>query len=135
MPSNYSTKVSIALSCLASFLPVLPGYAALPDQETQDFVTSRYHMLLQPGGRGGCSYYANPETLRVDGSDRYLTVLFTGGPMDGTICNGFFEFQVLSVDCNTNQVSYSTRLASPANWVENWHNNPTVANTVCAMTP
>lgn len=131
---NHSSKLSIILSCLASFLPILPGHAALPDQETYDLITSRYHLSLEQT-RGGCGYYANPSTLTVNGSQRALTVLHMRGDPGGSACNGIFEFLILSVDCNTNQVSYSDRLASPANWVENWHNNPEVASTVCAMTP
>jgi hypothetical protein len=77
------------------------------------FSYNSIHLLLQPGGRGDCSYYANPETLRVNGSERFLSVLHTGSPMDCTVCNGIFEFKVLSVKCDTNEVSYSDQLLHP----------------------
>jgi hypothetical protein len=135
MTFNCSKTLSALLSITVCTLSALPSCAALPDTETHNLVTARYHLLLQPGGRGNCSYYANPETLRVNGSERFLSVLHTGSPMDGTVCNGIFEFKVLSVRCDANEVSYSDRIASPANWIENWHSNPNVASRVCAMTP
>lgn len=110
------------------------SYAALPDQETYDFVISRYSLLLEET-RSGCGYYANPNTLSINGSERAVSVLLVQGPSGGSACNGVFEFQVLQVRCQTKEVSYSERLASPANWTESWYANPNVAQQICSITP
>jgi hypothetical protein len=108
--------------------------AALPDQETYDFVTSKYTLLLEQT-RGGCGYYANPNTLSITGNERTVSILMMRGQPGGTACNGVFEFQVLSVRCQTGEVSYSEQLASPANWQEDWHSNAEVAQQICSLAP
>lgn len=107
-----------------------PAQAALPDDESYEFVTSRYNVLLEQR-RNGCAYYANPRTLVSQGNDRRLSVLLIQN--NGSLCNGTFEFQVLSVRCQSREVSYSVRIGSPANWVENWQQIPAVADPVCSM--
>lgn len=128
--------VSIALGGCGLMLGLLsqPVQAALPDQDTYDFVMRRYDTLLTET-RSGCGYYANLSTLVVEAETRSLSVLMTLGPSGGTACNGVFEFQVLSVRCDSQEISYSQRLASPANWQESWQQNPQVAELICAIEP
>lgn len=120
------TGITFALSCSQLC------YAALPDQETYDFVRTKYSLLLEET-RSGCGYYANPATLTINGDERTLLVLLTRGQTGGSMCNGVFEFQVLSVRCATGETSYSERIASPANYEERWYQNTDVAGQVCAI--
>ena len=125
---------------LFSFLFIIGGaffkksIAALPDQETYDFVTSKYDLLLEQT-RDGCGYYANPDTIAINSDERSVVILMTRGQPGGTACNGVFKFLILSVRCQTEEVSYSERLASPANWQENWHSNAEVAQQICSFIP
>lgn len=123
----------LALGLGCSLLSNL-SHAALPDPETVEFIRERYSLIIDTQ-RSGCSYYANPETLGVQGRNRSISVLLMRGPSGGTMCNGVFKFQVLSVQCNSNHVSYSDRIGSPANDEENWVHNPEVARTICSLTP
>src|SRR6478672_6158163 len=93
-----------------------PAHAALPDQETYDFVTERYSLLLE-NTRGGCSNYANPATLSQESDNSPLlsvSVLQMRGEVGGSMCNGVFEFQELSVNCQTGEVMYRNLIGSPA---------------------
>jgi hypothetical protein len=108
------------------------SHAALPDQETYDFVTRRYNLLLEET-RSGCGYYANPSTLSVTGDERALSVLLMRGPSGGSSCNGLFQFQRLQVRCSTEEVSYSEQIGSPANWEISWYQNNQVAQQICSL--
>lgn len=119
-------------SLTLSGLGATPSNAALPDQETYDFVIRRYNLLLEET-RSGCGYYANPNTLSVTGDERALSVLLMRGPSGGSACNGLFQFQVLQVRCPTEEVSYSEQIGSPANWEASWSQNTQVAQQVCSL--
>ena len=131
MKQTLTLVTAIALS-LASTVPVR---AALPDQETYDFVTERYSLLLEDT-RGGCSNYANPATLSQESDNSPLvsvTVLQTRGESGGSMCNGVFEFKQLSVNCQTAEVIYRDLIGSPANWTERPYQNGELANKVCSL--
>jgi hypothetical protein len=129
MQKNWISWSSIGGVALGLAL-VVPSYAALPDQETFEFVTRRYTLLLEED-RGGCGYYANLDTLTQNGTARTVSVLRMRGESGGSLCNGIFEFKVLSVDCAQGEVSYSDRIGSPATWEEHWHSNLDVAQMIC----
>ena len=119
---------------VAVMVPInLPSQAALPDQETYNFVRHKYNLLLQIS-RGGCSYYANPQTLSVQGNIRVMSVLLTRGDGGGgSACNGIFEFLRLTVRCQSQEISYSDAIGSPANIGEEWQQNLEVANRICSL--
>jgi hypothetical protein len=131
MKQTLTLLSAIALS-LAS---TVPAQAALPDQETYDFVTERYTLLLE-NTRGGCSNYANPATLSQASDNSALlsvTVLQMRGDPGGSLCNGVFEFQRLSVNCQTAEVMYRKLIGSPATWNEQPYQNEDLANKVCSL--
>ena len=118
-----------------SLATTVPARAALPDQETYDFVTERYSLLLE-NTRGGCSNYANPDTLSQASDNSPLlsvNVLQTRGEVGGSMCNGVFEFKELSVNCQTAEVMYRDLIGSPANWTEQPYQNEDLANKVCSL--
>lgn len=119
---------------MAVMIPInLQSQAALPDQETYNFVRHKYNLLLQIS-RGGCSYYANPQTLSVQGNTRVISVLLTRGDVGGgSACNGIFEFLRLTVRCQSQEISYSDAIGSPANMGEEWQQNLEVANRICSL--
>lgn len=122
---------AIALTCGIT----LPSLAALPDQETYEFVSQRYHVSLE-NTRGGCTYYANPDTLVHDAQNpamQSLTVLLTRGEGGGSMCNGVFEFKNLTVNCQTAEVVYSDRIGSPASWNDQPYVDSNLASQVCAL--
>jgi hypothetical protein len=125
-----ASPIAVAIAALSC----LPVRAALPSEDVYNSATSQYTLLLHQS-RDGCGYYANPKTLSVNGNQRYLSVLLTRGDPGGSACNGVFEFQVLSVNCQAQQVSYSNRIHSPADWVEEWHPDRDVADKVCSILP
>ncbi|MEB3277412.1 MAG: hypothetical protein VKK42_00630 [Lyngbya sp.] len=122
--------------CLIGFLGyAFPSLAAFPDAETVEFVTRKYNVLLE-NTRSGCGYYANPNTLTVssqNSSVRELSVLLKPGEISGSMCNGVFEFWVLTVNCQTSEISYSERMGSPANWTQNFYKNLEVSQKVCGL--
>lgn len=114
-------------------LQIIPSQAALPDQETYNFARQKYNLLVQIS-RGGCSYYANPQTLSIEGNTRILSVLLTRGETGGgSSCNGIFEFLRLTVRCQSQEISYSEAIGSPANIVEEWQLNEEVTNRICSL--
>ncbi|MDX2215806.1 MAG: hypothetical protein SFY66_21260 [Oculatellaceae cyanobacterium bins.114] len=124
----------MAIAGILGYMGSLPSsYAALPDEETYNFVISRYSLLIQDDT--DCRYYANPSTLVINGDERRIVVLFTRGDRGGSLCNGIFEFQMLRVNCRLGEIVYSPQLDSPANWVhqEQRSINYTVANQICAL--
>jgi hypothetical protein len=125
------TALVVIVSCLPLGFTALPTQAALPDNETYELVMNRYNILIDAYTE--CSYYLNPATLSVNGNERAVTVLFTRGELGGSECNGIFEFQVLTVRCNTQEVSFSDQIASPANWTEDWYREPQIAQQICTL--
>lgn len=122
---------AIALTCGMT----LPALAALPDQETYEFVSQRYNLPIE-NTRGGCTYYANPDTLyqnRNNPAIRGLSVLLMRGEQGGSMCNGVFEFKDLTVNCQTEEVVYSDRIGSPATWNDQPYVNSGLASEVCAL--
>ncbi|HEY9858284.1 MAG TPA: hypothetical protein V6D16_02180 [Candidatus Obscuribacterales bacterium] len=131
MKQTLSLVTAIALSLATT----VPARAALPDQETYDFVTERYTLMLEDT-RGGCSNYANPATLSQASDNSPLlsvTVLQTRGENGGSMCNGVFEFKQLSVNCQTAEVTYRDLTGSPASWNEQPYQNEDLANKVCSL--
>lgn len=118
----------------ALMLPVnLPSPAALPDQETYNFVRKRYNFLIEMS-RGGCSYYANPQTLSIQENTRIISVLLTRSDVGGgSACNGIFHFLRLTVRCQNREISYSDAIGSRANQVEEWQPNLEVTNRICSL--
>lgn len=125
-------QIATFLGIAAVFLPFSSAFAALPDAETYNFVTSRYFLLLDER-RSGCGFFANPDTLAVDDENRSLLVLQMRSPNGGSACNGVFDFHTLQVRCESQEVSYSSQIGSPATWDESWMVSPTVAEQVCAL--
>lgn len=135
MTRNLVRKIAVSLTVISGVLlstsSSLVSYAALPDEATYNFALSRYNLLVEDDL--DCSYYANPNTLSINGNERSLLVLFTRSDPGGTICDGVFEFQVLRVKCNTGELLYSAQIASPSNWEEERHVNRQAANQICSL--
>nr|WP_290226502.1 hypothetical protein [Trichocoleus desertorum] len=131
MKQTLTLVTAIALSLATT----VPARAALPDQETYDFVTEHYSLLLEDT-RGGCSNYANPGTLSQASDNSPLVsvnVLQMQGEVGGSMCNGVFEFKELNVNCQTAEVMYRDLIGSPANWTEQPYQNEGLANKVCSL--
>lgn len=131
MKQTLTLLAAIALS----LAPTISVRAALPDQETYNFVTERYNLFLEDT-RGGCSNYANPTTLAQNSTNPNLLsvrVLQTRGERGGSLCNGVFEFKQLSVNCQTSAVIYSDLIGSPATWAEKPYQNEELAAKVCSL--
>lgn len=128
---NIQRTTLVAIISSLPLFTVLPIQAALPDNETYELVMSRYNILIEADTE--CSYYLNPSTLFISGNERAVSVLFTRGELGGSACNGVFEFQVLIVRCNTQEVSFSSQIASPANWTEDWYREPQIAQQICTL--
>ena len=128
---------NIGFLCLITGISIsligIKSYATLPDQETYNFVSKQYNLLIHTS-RDGCSYYANPQTLKGDNNNRMISVLLTRGDISGgSGCNGVFQFLRLQVRCQTQEISYSEDISSPANFTENWQSNLGVANRICSL--
>lgn len=129
--------IQICLCCSGQILILVSaeqGNAILPDQEIYEFMMSKYNILLGETWSEH-SYYANLNTLSMNGDQRTVSVLLARGQPGGTACNGVFEFQVLSVHCPTQDVSDSEQIASPVNWQEPWYQNAEVAQQICSLPP
>lgn len=125
----------LSLCFLVFFGYAFPTQAAFPDAETVKFVTRKYNLFLE-NTRSGCGYYTNPNTLTRSSENpslRELSVLLMRGETGGTMCNGVFEFWVLTVNCQTSEISYSERIGSPATWTQNFYKNFEVSQKVCAL--
>ncbi|MGE5660167.1 MAG: hypothetical protein ACM37W_26555 [Actinomycetota bacterium] len=112
----------------------LPSVAGTPDRETWEYITHRYHLLLEET-RDSCGYYANPNTLsKLEGGVRGLSVLLMHSQRGGSMCQGVFQFQEMTVKCQTGEVAYADRRGSPANWgTLEFQRKPEVARKVCTL--
>lgn len=136
MPGKLLKTMAIALTVISGIMGSTEmGYAALPDEETYNFVISHYNLLIED--ETNCGFYANPNTLAINGNERSVVVLHTRGDVGGSMCNCIFEFQVLTVNCRSGEIVYSPQIASPANWAEQEQRyvSRTVANQICVSVP
>jgi hypothetical protein len=112
----------------------LPCTAAYPDRATYEFTIEQYNWFLE-NTRDGCGYFANPNTLTQSSDSpnaRELSVLLVrGSPLSGSGCNGIFEFRVLQVNCQTDEVRYATGNYGEQEDELLWKKNETVAGLVC----
>ncbi|MEP0870564.1 hypothetical protein NDA01_12195 [Trichocoleus desertorum AS-A10] len=134
-PKDMKQTLTLITAIALSLTSTVSVRAALPDQETYDFVTERYSLLLEDT-RSGCSNYANPATLsQASDNSPLLTVrvLQMRGEVGGSLCNGVFEFKQLNVNCQTAEVMYRDLIGSPANWTEQPYQNEDLANKVCSL--
>lgn len=121
-----------AISLVAVLAASLPAIATIPDPETYAYIKSRYSLLLHEG-RDGCAYYANPKAIAGRANQRRLPVLLASGVNGGSMCNGMFEFRSLLVDCDTNLITYTDTVGSPADWKSQQYVDPDIIAKVCPL--
>jgi hypothetical protein len=83
----------------------LAAIAAPPDPETDALIRQRYDTLLFSSR--SCAYFANPKTIESSGDNRYVWVLNAGTDDTGTVCRGVFRFLWLTVNCQTNMITFT----------------------------
>jgi hypothetical protein len=114
----------------------LPSAAAYPDRATYEFTLEQYNLFLR-NSRDGCGYYANPNTLTQPSNSpnlRELSVLVVrGGPGSGSGCYGVFEFQVLRVNCQTDEVRYARQTPGEQEDKLSWSKDEEVARLACDL--
>lgn len=66
---------------------------------------SQKYTLLLGNDRGACSYRIDPADVYEQENTRFVTAVVSRGSQ-GTACSGYFAFQVLQADCESN-VLYS----------------------------
>jgi hypothetical protein len=93
------------------------------DRDFFELARSQYQLFVSRD-RSSCGYYANPNTLNVEGDDRTISVLVQRDAESGTICRGVFQFRDLGVRCATGEVAYDNR---------RWVRNAEVADRVCTL--
>ncbi|NES64412.1 MAG: hypothetical protein F6K24_03640 [Okeania sp. SIO2D1] len=145
------------LGLILTIAVALPSDAAVPDRETFEFIfacfdgwesrvvtqvqrredvnVNKYHLHLQDT-RGGCGYYANPNTISQSIENpaiKNLIVLQMRGKPGESMCNGIFNFLRFQVNCNTDEISYSENIGSPANWNENTYISSQIASKICSL--
>ncbi len=118
-------------SGLSLTIGTIPSQAALPDRAVQTLVSQIYshHWATD---RTGCDYYIHPNNLNQRGGQQRLIVLRTQGKLGGSACNGVFEFEVLTANCEQRELSISNEIGSPASWVVRRYRNPEAVREVCS---
>jgi hypothetical protein len=115
-------------------LTASPVLAAMPDVETYTTATKKYNFLVRTS-RDSCTYSADPKFVvagRVP-NVRQLIVLRTQSNKSGSACNGIFDFHYLDVNCQTNQMSFTTAIGSPATWTYDRYTDPDMSKKICAL--
>lgn len=73
-------------------------------EQFYDYQSQKYTLLLGDD-RGACSYRIDPTDVYEQKNTRFVTAVVSRGSR-GTACSGYFAFQVLQADCESN-VLYS----------------------------
>lgn len=116
----------------------IPAIAAPPDPETRDIIFQHYSLHLKTGR--GCSYFANPKTLKAGGDEEEIRSIWIlnadrQDDSDGEVCRGVFQFLWLSVNCRTKVVTFTdsavTLQEQERNKIE--YVDEDMANKVCAL--
>ncbi len=78
-------------------------------EQFYDYQTQKYTLLLGED-RGACAYRIDPADVYEQENTRFVTAVVSRGSQ-GTACSGYFAFQILQADCESN-VLYSIKRAT-----------------------
>lgn len=76
-------------------------------EQFYDYRAQKYTLLLGED-RGACAYFIDPTDVYEQENSRFVTAIVSRGSQ-GTACSGYFAFQILQADCESN-ILYSIEL-------------------------
>lgn len=76
-------------------------------EQFYDYQAQKYTLLLGED-RSACAYFIDPTDVYEQENSRFVTAIVSRGSQ-GTACSGYFAFQILQADCESN-ILYSIEL-------------------------